>query len=101
MKPAVIDPEAQAEFDASIAHYELARPGLGLEFRAEVLRVIDEIRNNPALGAPYGRTRFRHFPIQRFPYVLYYAEKDTCIWFVAVAHGSRRPGYWRKRWFRR
>jgi len=97
MKPAVTHPEADAEFDQGIAYYEEKRQGLGQEFREAVLRVIEEIRVNPARGAPYKRTGFRHFPLQRFPWVLYYRELDASIWFVAIAHGSRRPDYWRNR----
>jgi toxin ParE1/3/4 len=73
------------------------RPGLGPEFREAVLTAIDEIRKNPSLGGPYKRTGFRHFPLQRFPWVLYYRDLDDRIWFVAIAHGSRRPDYWRDR----
>jgi toxin ParE1/3/4 len=97
MKPAFTDPEAQAEFEKGIAYYEEQRPGLGQEFREEVLRVIDEIRKNPFLGARYRRTEFRHFPMDRFPYVIYYVDLNDLIWVVAIAHGSRRPDYWRKR----
>jgi toxin ParE1/3/4 len=101
MKPSVMDVEAKAEFDGDIALYEQQRPGLGAEFREEILRVIDEIRKNPYLGGQYKRTEFRHFPIQRFPYVIYYGDLVEVIWIIAIAHGSRRQGYWKKRLSRR
>ena len=33
----------------------------------------------------------------RFPYVIFYAEYPERVHVLAVAHTSRRPGYWKKR----
>ena len=97
MKPPITDPEADAELDKAIDYYEQQQAGLGGELRSEVNRVIGEICKNPFLGAPYQRTKARHFPIQRFPFVIYYMELTEAIWIIAIAHGKRRPGYWKKR----
>ena len=41
---------------------------------------------------------YRWLPVQRFPYVLYYEILDpTRVRVYAVAHTSRRPGYWLQR----
>jgi len=40
---------------------------------------------------------YRRFPLRRFPYLLIYREKEAVIEILAVAHGRRRPGYWRER----
>ncbi len=37
------------------------------------------------------------FPLSRFPYAVIYKENSTMIWILAVAHGHRRPGYWKER----
>ena len=39
----------------------------------------------------------RRFRLSRFPYIVFYLELDDTIWVAAVAHTSRRPGYWRDR----
>ena len=39
----------------------------------------------------------RRFPLRRFPYLVIYREKPLSIEVLAVAHGRRRPGYWRTR----
>jgi hypothetical protein len=31
--------------------------------------------------------------------IAFYAELEEAIWIVAVAHGKRRPDYWRRRRF--
>jgi plasmid stabilization system protein ParE len=39
----------------------------------------------------------RRIVLHKFPYVLVYRESDTGVEIIAVAHGRRRPGYWRNR----
>ena len=34
---------------------------------------------------------------RKFPFSLIYSVEGSLIWIIAVAHQSRRPGYWRKR----
>ena len=33
----------------------------------------------------------------RFPFTIRYLELQDCIWIVAFAHTSRKPGYWKAR----
>jgi len=40
---------------------------------------------------------FRACPLKRFPYTIFYIDLDEQIWVGAVAHQSRRPGYWARR----
>jgi toxin ParE1/3/4 len=40
---------------------------------------------------------WRRYPLRRFPFLIYFREKDLGVEVVAVAHGRRRPGYWRDR----
>ena len=48
-------------------------------------------------GAPYGQHyRWMHLP--GFPYLLYYEIRDPHpVLIYALAHVSRRPGYWLRR----
>lgn len=66
-------------------------------FFEKTSRTIDRILSDPASHAPIGRNS-RYVRIARFPYVLIYRvrhEKD--VYMIAVAHTSRRRGYWRNR----
>ncbi len=57
---------------------------------------IARIGANPALGSPHLRgTRIRR--LRRFPFQLVYVIESTGVLVLAVAHGRRRPGYWRRR----
>jgi hypothetical protein len=44
----------------------------------------------------YGR-RARRYVFPRYPFSLVYIFRDGDVEVVAVAHGRRRPGYWRSR----
>jgi plasmid stabilization system protein ParE len=39
----------------------------------------------------------RRFLLRRFPYSVIYRIEPAKIVIVAVAHGRRRPGYWKDR----
>lgn len=97
MKPIVIHPRAQAEFEEGCAFYEGRRAGLGRELRIAVEETIGKIQQNPGLGGWYKSSGFRHVIVRRFRYVIYYVELADVIWVAAIAHGSRRPDYWRRR----
>ena len=32
-----------------------------------------------------------------FPFYVAYVVEGELVWVLAIAHGYRRPGYWRKR----
>jgi toxin ParE1/3/4 len=97
VKQIIIHREARAELDNSVAYYEEQKAGLGLDFLSEVEQTIGKIQQNPNIGAPYKILELRRYVVQRFPYLIFYAEFGAFIWVVAIAHGKRRPDYWRKR----
>jgi plasmid stabilization system protein ParE len=39
----------------------------------------------------------RRYLMKRFPFVIIYRVSNERIEIIAVAHGRRRPGYWRNR----
>jgi len=97
VKSVIIDRRARVELDKAMDWYENQRTGLGLDFHDEVEKALARIAENPGAGSPYKRTDYRFRLVQRFPYVIYYLELEESIWVAAVAHGSRRPDYWRRR----
>jgi toxin ParE1/3/4 len=93
----MIHSEAIEELDAAISYYEERKVGLGLDFLAEVEQTLGKIQQNPNLGAAYKVAGLRRYVIQRFPFLIFYKEFEEFIWIVAIAHGKRRPDYWRRR----
>ena len=41
-----------------------------------------------------GLRPLQQYRLKRFPFSIIYLEKADRVWIVAVAHPSRRPGYW-------
>ncbi|MEX2139672.1 MAG: type II toxin-antitoxin system RelE/ParE family toxin [Pirellulales bacterium] len=97
MKQLILQRAAEAEFEEAVAFYERRRAGLGGEFREAVMESIARIRRHPQRFARYKRSPYRSCLVKRFPYVIYFGETDDRIWVMAVAHGRRRPDYWRRR----
>jgi len=63
----------------------------------ELDNAIKSILDNPRRW-PIFDLDFRRLPLFRFPYSIVYREKSTSVvQILAMAHGRRRPGYWRAR----
>ncbi len=89
--------EAAAEYDAAFDWYLGRSPDAALKFDAEVERAIAEIGRAPQRWAR-GSHGTRRFLLRGFPFLLIYREQSAeSIQILAVAHTSRRPGYWKAR----
>lgn len=100
MKKLRIDSAARAELQAAFEWYEAQRPELGTDFLSEANRQLDKIGKWPELGAPIPNIamNLRRVLLDRFPYyVIYHPEYENALVVVAIAHTSRRPGYWKDR----
>jgi hypothetical protein len=94
VKPISPHVEAEEEFNAQVDYYEDQEEGLGERFRSAVEESIERIRTQPNFFPHWEDTVFRECPVKRFPFAVYYVERPTYIWVVAIADQRRRPGYW-------
>jgi len=85
-KPVEINPAALAEFKSALGWY-FERSG------AAALKLVEEL--DRAIQMADHSTR--KFVLRRFPFAIIYREKLTVIQILAIAHGHRRPGYWKER----
>lgn len=96
-KAAEFHAEASAEYDAAFDWYLERSPDAALRFDAEVDRALEQIIQAPQRWAA-GPHATRRFLLRQFPFTLVYRERESGeIQVVAVAHTSRRPGYWKGR----
>src|SRR5215475_6115882 len=87
--------EASAEYAAAFDWYMERNSDAALKFDAEVNRAVAQIVEAPKRWAT-GSHFTRRFLLRRFPFVLIYRERASGnIQIVAVAHCSRKPGYWK------
>jgi plasmid stabilization system protein ParE len=98
VKPFQFSQPASEEFAEAVRWYEARRTGLGCELYDAVVATVDLIRTHPEIGTfRRGRLPNRELRVTRFPYKVVYRVRDDDIYVVAVAHTSRRPGYWKSR----
>jgi hypothetical protein len=93
--------EAANEAIEAAAWYEEQRPGLGVEFAQAFHAALDlleeEIVPLSSMPGKAGRDGAKRLILSRFPYDVVVREHRDVLIVVAVAHHSRRPGYWRDR----
>ena len=93
--------QAADEAEAAAAWYERERHGLGAEFAEAIEAAIDVIEDGflplspmPGFLADQGAKRLI---LRRFPYDIVVIDRENERIVVALAHHSRKPGYWRGR----
>ena len=96
MKPIIVESEAENELSDSVAFYERRESGLGLEFERTACEAVQAIQADPDRH-PLQKDGTRRLVMERFPFVIHYADLPGAIWVLAFAHTSRKPGYWRRR----
>ncbi len=92
-----LHPEAQDDLREAAEFYrEKAGTALSQSLLREFEHAVDLLLAHPGLGAiwRYGK---RRLVMRRFRYALIYTVVGDQIRILAVAHHSRRPGYWRGR----
>jgi plasmid stabilization system protein ParE len=91
-------PDAIAEGQAAYEWYRDRNPSAANAFVAELDHAIRQIQDNFE-GWPMHMHGTRKFLFRRFPYQVIYRIIESTIQVIAVAHGRRRPGYWKSRRF--
>ena len=90
MRQVVFRRQARRELDQAGDWYEKERAGLVLDFLAEIQSVIDRIISHPE-QFPIVHRDVRKAVARRFPYCVYFRERERNIVVLAVFHGSRNP----------
>ena len=90
---------AIVEYHSALRHYDRISSRLGDRFvvavDAAARRILSDPTSHAAALGPFRRVRVKSFPYAVFFRVL----SNENVGVIAVAHTSRRPGYWRHRRF--
>jgi plasmid stabilization system protein ParE len=93
MTPVRYHQAAEEELLNEIGYFELRVAGLGRRFYAEVRRAENLIAQFPE-SAREVLPGIRKHTLRKFPFSLIYSLEKDGLLILAVAHHSRRPGYW-------
>jgi len=76
--------------------YDGRQPNLGTDFIARVRKAADELIDHPERRTPidYG---VRYWPVERFPYVVFYDLTESEVLMLGVMHTSQDSGKWLSR----
>ena len=88
--------EAIEEAEAAARWYAERSSSAASGFANEVDTAIAAIEQNPNAWPSYDHGT-RHYLLRRYPFSVVYRLESERILIVAVAHGRRRPGYWKPR----
>ena len=91
-----IHPAALEEAERATDWYRQRSKRAAEMFLDELDRAIELIGQHPEQYSAYEFGTRRIVP-RRFPYLIVFRENASGIEIIAVAHGRRRPGYWRDR----
>jgi plasmid stabilization system protein ParE len=88
---------AEEDYTASLQWYAERSRTAAEGFEAEVQRALRAIAAD-ADRFPFCDDRHRYHQLKRYPFqIIYRREANDRLLVVAVAHASRRPGYWHER----
>ncbi len=86
----IIRKEAEEDIKSAYQWYEAKQNGLGTDFLVDVSSKLEKIEEYPYL---YQKVmgNIRRVLCQRFPYSIYFIQKDIDIVIIAVLHQRRNP----------
>ena len=87
---------AQQDIGEAFDWYDEHSPIAAEQFRLAVQEAAERAADRPTLYAPLDE-KHRSCPLVRYPFRIIYQFDDTQLIVIAVAHSSRKPGYWRDR----
>lgn len=94
VRPVEVHPDAILEAQAAYRWYVDRNNAAAEAFLAELDRAVELISENP-MRWPIHLHGAGHFLLRRFPYGVIYRELAENLPIVAIAHGRRKPWYWK------
>jgi plasmid stabilization system protein ParE len=88
--------DAAAEYEAAFDWYFERSQLAAQKFAVELSHAVESVAKSPQRWPEYLLSTRRFF-LRHFPFAVIYRELPSTIQILAIAHGNRRPGYWKKR----
>jgi toxin ParE1/3/4 len=86
---------ALEEIEHEVDYYDSRQPSLGAELEGKIGALVAKIVRFPQAAPQWKRRPDRRVAvIEKFPFKVPYQIKGDEVVILALAHTSRRPGYW-------
>lgn len=85
-----ISPFAEQDLKESITYYNEQSENLGDQFFEIINSVFSRIKDNPG-QFPKSYKEMRKAKTERFPFNVYFVEKETTGYILGIFHSSRNP----------
>jgi plasmid stabilization system protein ParE len=95
-KPLQFHPQAEQEYLTALAWYRERSLIAAINFENAFGRALTRIMEAPKRWPIY-IADFRKYTLRQYPFSILYQDLPSQVVVFAVAHGRRRPGYWRDR----
>lgn len=96
--PVIVLPEAKGEASETASWYESQQTGRGDAFLDALDDALQRLGEHPERYPCWRRDLpFRRLLLSLFPDLVFYEIRPDSIEVHAIAHTSRRPGYWLSR----
>jgi plasmid stabilization system protein ParE len=95
-KPLEFHLQAELEYLSALEWYQERSATAAINFESAFDRAIRTISKAPHRWPIY-LAGCRRYALHQFPFIIVYSILPSHILVLAVAHGHRRPGYWRDR----
>ena len=92
----VFHPGASRDYETAFTWYYLRGTTVASDFEREIERGIRLVAEYPLRWPKFDEKR-RRLIVRKFPYSIVYEIIDDQVVILAVAHGKRKPYYWRER----
>lgn len=89
-----LSPEAAEELSESFDWYLERSEAAAEGFLAEVDHALWVISESPEIW-PEFEARTRRYLMDRYPFSIIFSVREESVFIHALAHQSRKPGYWR------
>jgi len=95
-KKIIIRPEAESDIDDAYQWYESQRKGLGDNFLLCIEEALSRASRNPLIYSILYK-EVRRVLIHRFPFGIFFINRENSISVLAVMHARRSPSTWKER----
>jgi toxin ParE1/3/4 len=95
-RPLEFHPEAEEDYRGAYSWYCERSFPVAERFESAIERALGHIGESPDRW-PIHYSQFRKYTLFEFPYKIIYRSDSSRTFVLAIAHGSRKPEYWKKR----